>query len=116
MVCGWLSGVGTSHSVTVPPSVIRPMRLPDHSVNQTFPSGPMVIPSGPVDGEGMGNSVIRLAAWAGEASTADASTAMAVSNATRPSRVNPLPRLMILGTLVRCLEQVNDRTFGMGPV
>ena len=34
------------NSVTTPAGVIRPIRLPISSVNQTFPSGPSVIPRG----------------------------------------------------------------------
>ena len=40
--------------------VIRPIRLPVSSVNQRFPSGPLVIPNGPL-GAGSGNSVIAPA-------------------------------------------------------
>jgi hypothetical protein len=43
---GLLPVVEIRNSVTVPPVVILPILFPVHSVNQRFPSGPIVIPSG----------------------------------------------------------------------
>jgi hypothetical protein len=40
IVFGRLPGVGTANSAISPSGVIRPIRLPRISVNQTFPSGP----------------------------------------------------------------------------
>ena len=41
-----------------PRIVIRPIRLPASSVNQTAPSGPAAIPRGAAAGVGIGNSVM----------------------------------------------------------
>src|SRR4051812_33573801 len=48
---------GSVNSVKTPPGVTRPIFLPAYSVNQMFPSGPVVIPyeSPP---EGIGSSVM----------------------------------------------------------
>ena len=45
----------------MPPGVIWPMRLPPNSVNQRFPSGPLVMPSGALPAVGSVNSVITPA-------------------------------------------------------
>ena len=97
MEFGLLLAVGTFHSVTLPSRLIRPIRSPIHSVNQTLPSGPAVMPEDPTKGVGSGYSVIRLAAWAGEAGMANATAAMATSNATRPGRTTPSTCLTIRG-------------------
>src|ERR1700693_4965925 len=60
MAEGPLAPVGIENSVSTPEAVIRPIRLAASSVNQRFPSGPLVIPNGPV-GAGSGNSVIAPA-------------------------------------------------------
>src|ERR1035438_3183221 len=52
---------GRGNSAIAPAVVIRPIRLPFHSVNQSAPSRPAVIPLGWLLGVGMGNSVIAPA-------------------------------------------------------
>ncbi len=44
--------------MTVPPGVIRPIRLPVCSVNQRLPSGPVAMPNGPLLAVMTENSVI----------------------------------------------------------
>jgi len=46
--------VGRSYSVKVPEGVIFPILLDVFSVNQRFPSGPVVIPVGPLKPVGIG--------------------------------------------------------------
>ena len=58
MPAGRLSGVETGNSVVAPVVVIRPIRLPDASVNQSAPSGPAAMPAGRLSGVGTGNSVV----------------------------------------------------------
>src|SRR5262249_3526415 len=45
---GKLPGLGRSNSVSAPHGVTRPIRLPCCSVNQTPPSGPAMISTGPL--------------------------------------------------------------------
>jgi hypothetical protein len=59
-VFGWLAGAGTANSVIAPSGVIRPIRLPENSVNQRLPSGPPAISQGWLFGLGSGNSVMAL--------------------------------------------------------
>jgi hypothetical protein len=42
----------------MPCGVMRPIWLPEASVNQRLPSGPVTIPDGPLAAVGSGNSVI----------------------------------------------------------
>ena len=57
MFVGALPGVGIVNSVTAPALVIRPILLPERSVNHRFPSEPAAIPDGWLEVLGMGNSV-----------------------------------------------------------
>ena len=58
-VRGITVGLGVGNSVTTPAVVIRPILLcPRSSVNQRLPSGPAVMPSGPLAAVGIGNSVM----------------------------------------------------------
>ena len=57
---GLLDDVGTLNSVMAPPMVIFPIR-PLDSVNQSFPSGPAVIPRGSPPTVGTTNSVMAPA-------------------------------------------------------
>jgi hypothetical protein len=63
-VVGKLFSFGRGNSEMLPSGVMRPIRLPGNSVNQRFPSGPVVMLSGPPDGFGTGNS-LRLPATTG---------------------------------------------------
>ena len=49
--------VGTRYWVNAPAVVMRPILLPEYSVNQSAPSGPLVMPSGKLFSVGMGYSV-----------------------------------------------------------
>src|SRR5439155_905810 len=54
---GALEAVGTRNSVMAPAGVIRPILLPESSVNQRLPSGPAVMLSGALPVVGTANSV-----------------------------------------------------------
>ena len=51
-----LGGCGVGNSVMTPVGVIRPMLLRRCSVNHRLPSGPAVMPQGPLPAVGVGNS------------------------------------------------------------
>ena len=55
---GTVGGVGTSNSANTPDGVTRPILLALSSVNQRFPSGPLVIAVGVLFDVGTVNSVI----------------------------------------------------------
>src|SRR3954470_13869047 len=54
---GWLLAVGMGNSVTKPAGVIRPILLPENSVNHRLPSGPARILTGALLGVGIAYSV-----------------------------------------------------------
>jgi hypothetical protein len=58
MYAGWLLGVVTGNSSTIPEVVSRPILLPLNSVNHKFPSGPAVMPVSALVGVMTGKSVI----------------------------------------------------------
>ena len=84
---GWLAAVGTSNSVMTPAGVIRPIRLPEFSVNHRLPSGPGAIAVGPLPAVGSGNSVVdRVCAPALETGPHVATQNATAATARAPAR------------------------------
>src|SRR5262249_41970917 len=90
MPVGALAGVGRTNSVILPLEVMRPIRLPSASVNQSAPSGPAVMPRGLLPGVGRANSVTGPL-WRGVGVARPVPREVLVGKGVQPARTAALP-------------------------